>query len=156
MTSSPFDSWLALRGVATLHLRMERASGNANFLAERLATHPAVSRVIYPGLRQHPDRTVAQRLFAPDMAGNMLALELPGGRSAVRQFMAGTPQIPFCPSLGEASTTLSHPASTSHRGLTPRQRAELGITEGTIRLSVGTESAEWVWGAIQQSLDTLA
>jgi cystathionine beta-lyase/cystathionine gamma-synthase len=156
MSSSPFDCWLAQRGLATLHLRMERAAANAKHVAHQLAAHVAVQRVVYPGLEDHPDHDSAKRLFMAGMAGSMVTFHLRGGRAAAQRFLAGTREIPFCPSLGEVSTTLSHPASTSHRGLSPGQRHQLGIEDGTIRLSVGTESPDWVWHTLRIGLDTLS
>ncbi len=155
MSSSPFDDWLACRGLSTLHLRMERASANAVEVAERLSSHAAVHRVVYPGRSDHPDWPIAKRILELGQGGSMVTFALNGGRDAVRQFMHAASQIPFCPSLGEMSTTCSHPASTSHRGLSVEQRADLGIDEGTIRLSIGTESAEWVWQSLRAGLDAL-
>ncbi len=156
MSSSPFDCWLALRGVATLPLRVTRASTSAAEIAQRLTTHPAVQRVVYPSQSDHPDHLVADRLFETKVGGSMVTFQLNGGRSDVSQFVHQAPDIPFCPSLGEVSTTLSHPASTSHRGLTDAQCAQLGIAEGTIRLSIGLESADWIWQTLQAALDALA
>jgi cystathionine beta-lyase/cystathionine gamma-synthase len=156
MSSSPFDSWLALRGLATLPLRMERASVTALHVAQQLTNHRAVNRVVYPGLVGNPGREAAKRLFEPGVAGNMVTFVLNGGREAVDKFMAQTPEIPFCPSLGEVSTTLSHPASTSHRSLTAAERTALGVDDGTVRLSVGTESSNWVWLTLRAGLDRLA
>ena len=82
----------------------------------------------------------------------MVSFTLRGGRPAADAFIRGAKDIPFCPSLGELSTTLSHPETTSHRGMTPEQRAALGITGGTIRLSVGTESAQFIREALAQGL----
>ncbi len=150
-TAAPFDCWLAARGLATLHLRAERASSNALRAAERLRGRPGVAGVDYPGLSEHPDHALAVRQFG-ERFGSIVTFHLAGGRAAADRFLAGAKQIPFCPSLGELHTTLSHPASTSHRGLSPEGRAKLGISEGTIRLSVGTESPEFVWTALEEGL----
>jgi cystathionine beta-lyase/cystathionine gamma-synthase len=155
LASSPFDCWLALRGLSTFHLRMERACQNAQAIAAHLSQHPAVAHVVYPGLADHPDHRLAAVQFRVAAGGSMVTLELSGGRTAVTQFMHACPEIPFCPSLGEVSTTLSHPASTSHRALTGARRAELGITDGTLRLSVGTESAEWIWATLERGLQSV-
>jgi cystathionine beta-lyase/cystathionine gamma-synthase len=156
MSCSPFDSWLALRGLATLHLRMERAGSTARHVAQHLAAHGAVTRVAYPGLESDPHHAVAQRLFEPGRWGSMVAFDLRGGLEAVQSLLRHMPDIPFCPSLGEVSTTLSHPASTSHRALSSAERTSLGITDGMIRLSVGTESTDWVWATLKSALDRLA
>ncbi len=94
----------------------------------------------YPGLPEHPQHALASKQFG-ERFGTIVTFQLAGGRAAADAFIAAAKRIPFCPSLGELSTTLSHPETTSHRGMTAEQRAALGITGGTIRLSVGTESA---------------
>ena len=152
LSSSPFDCWLAERGLATAHLRIERACHNALAVAEFLATQqPQVADVYYPGLPSHPQHGLAQRQFG-ELFGTVVSFRLAGGRAAADAFIDTARDIPFCPSLGELSTTLSHPETTSHRGLTPDQRAALGITGGTIRLSVGTESIEFICAALAAGL----
>ena len=150
LASSPMDCWLTLRGMSTLALRAKAASINALAAAEMLTTQAGVKQVHYPGLQDHPDHALAARQFA-DGFGSMVTFTLSGGLPAAEKFIAAG-KIPFCPSLGELNTTLSHPASTSHRGLTPEARAKLGIEEGTIRLSVGTESTETVLEKLRDSL----
>jgi cystathionine beta-lyase/cystathionine gamma-synthase len=154
LASSPFDCYLAVRGLATLHLRMERACDNARRAAEYLAGHSRVARVCYPGLPEHPHHRLARRQFG-DRFGCVVTFTLPGGRSAADAFIQAAQRIPFCPSLGEICTTLSHPQSTSHRSMTAAERAELGIEGGTIRLSLGCESAEFVVGALDDALRNL-
>lgn len=155
LSSSPFDCWLAERGLATASLRIERACDNALAVAEFLQTlKKQVERVFYPGLPDHPQHALAKKQFGNHF-GTIISFNLAGGRPAADAFIAAAKQIPFCPSLGELSTTLSHPETTSHRGLTADQRAALGITGGTIRLSVGTESSEFIQGALAQGLEAL-
>ncbi|MGD9723299.1 MAG: PLP-dependent aspartate aminotransferase family protein [Pirellulales bacterium] len=154
LASAPFDCWLALRGLATLAVRAERACANALAAAERLTEHRAVEAVYYPGLASHPDHALAQRQFG-DRFGSLVSFTLRGGRPAAAAFMSSARQIPFCPSLGELNTTLSHPESTSHRGLLEPARRALGITGGTIRLSVGIESRGAVLAAIDEGLSGL-
>ena len=152
ISSSPFDCWLADRGLATAHLRIERACENALTAAEYLKSQsPLVAKVFYPGLKAHPQHTLAARQFGGRF-GTMVAFELAGGRPAADVFITAAERIPFCPSLGELNTTLSHPETTSHRGLTADQRAALGISGGTIRLSVGTESAAFIREALAEGL----
>jgi len=139
LNGSPFDCWLAERGMHTLELRVARANANAMALADFLARQPAVRRVLYPGRADHPDHAVARRLFG-DQFGNMVTFEIAGGRDSVNRFMQALPSIPFAPTLGDVSTIISHPAVTSHRGLTAAAREALGIREGTIRVSVGVEA----------------
>jgi cystathionine gamma-synthase len=138
LASNPFDCWLAERGLATLPLRMRTASRNAAALAEWLPTQPGVSRVLYPGLRDHPDHEVAGRLLGGHY-GNMLCFELAGGRDAVNRFLHQARGVPFSPSLGNTTTTCSHPATTSHRYVSPAEKQRQGITDGLVRLSVGVE-----------------
>ena len=139
LNGSPFDCWLAERGMHTLELRVARANANAAALADFLARQPAVCRVLYPGRADHPDHAVARRLFG-DQFGNMVTFEIAGGRDTVNRFMQALPSIPFAPTLGDVSTIISHPAVTSHRALTAAARDALGIREGTIRVSVGVEA----------------
>ncbi|MFT7639922.1 MAG: cystathionine beta-lyase/cystathionine gamma-synthase, partial [Pirellulaceae bacterium] len=136
LTSSAFDSWMCARGLATLHLRLQRAGENALQVAHFLANHPRVNGVVYPGLEDHPDHEIAKRQF-DDGFGWIVTFHIDGGRTEVDRFIAQAVGMPFCPSLGEVPTTLSHPESTSHRGLTEEQRNKSGIYAGTIRLSIG-------------------
>jgi cystathionine beta-lyase/cystathionine gamma-synthase len=152
LASAPFECWLAERGLATAHLRIERACENALCAAEFLATQPQVEAVHYPGLPEHPQHGLARQQFG-ERFGTMVTFRLAGGRKAAEAFIAAAAErIPFCPSLGEVSTTLSHPESTSHRGMTAQQREALGITGGTIRLSVGTESNGFVCEGLREAL----
>jgi cystathionine beta-lyase/cystathionine gamma-synthase len=151
LVSAPFDCWLALRGLATLGVRAERACANALAAAHHLSRAPKIDAVHYPGLPNHPDHQLATRQFG-DRFGSMVAFTLYGGAEAASRFIQTARRIPFCPSLGELNTTLSHPASTSHRALTEPARESLGITGGTIRLSVGIESADAIIAALEEGL----
>lgn len=148
----PFDAWLALRGVRTLALRMERHSANALALARFLAGRPEVRRVHYPGLPAHPQHGLALRLF-PAGFGGMLAFELRGGGAAVERFFAALPLIEFAPSFGDVTTTWSYPARTSHRPLSVEEQAKLGIDPGLVRLSVGIEDVDDLREALETALD---
>lgn len=150
-SAAPFDCWLAGRGIGTLALRAERASANALHVAQRLAADGRLEAVHYPGLADHPDHQLATRLFN-GRYGAMVTFTLPGGQAAADAFIRAADQIPFCPSLGDLCTTLSHPASTSHRRLNESERRALGISGGTIRLSVGIEDAASIWSAVAQGL----
>jgi cystathionine beta-lyase/cystathionine gamma-synthase len=152
LAAAPFDCWLALRGIGTLAVRMERACHNAGAVAELLAASSQVEAVYYPGLPNHPDHKLARRQFG-ERFGSIVSFTLAGGAEAASAFIAAARDIPFCPSLGELSTTLSHPESTSHRGLAAAERAALGITGGTIRLSVGIESTAAVLAAVGAGLE---
>ncbi len=151
LASNPFDCWLAERGLATLGLRMRAAGANAAALADWLAGQSGVSRVIYPGRPDHPDHALAKELLQGGF-GNMLCFELDGGRAAVNRFMHRARAIPFSPSLGHTTTTLSHPATTSHRYVSPAERKRQGIGDGMIRLSVGVEDLDLIQKEIGRGL----
>ncbi len=139
VNTNPFESWLASRGLRTLPLRMERVSQTATQIARFLQTQPQVTRVFYPGLEDHPDFALAQRLL-PKGCGGMLAFDLAGGRSAVDSlFRALAHVIPFSPTLADARSTVSYPAGTSHKFMTAAERSEYGIGDGLVRLSIGLE-----------------
>ena len=137
----PFDAWLAARGLRTLSVRMERHCANAVAVAHWLETHPAVSRVYYPGLPSHPQRALAKALF-PRVAGAVVSFELAGGRHAVEAMMQELRLIEFAPSFGDVATTWTYPARTSHRNVPEGEQRASGITEGLVRLSVGIEAVE--------------
>ena len=141
LTPSPFDCWLAERGLHSFELRFDRAQDNAVRLAEALSASKAIKRVVYPMRPDHPDHNRAVALLN-GRGGNMLSFELNGGREAANTFTRAAPQIAFAPTLGDIGTTLSHPPSSSHRGLTPEDRTALGISEGFFRVSVGVEDVE--------------
>ncbi|HMP16953.1 MAG TPA: PLP-dependent transferase, partial [Gemmatales bacterium] len=107
-------------------------------LARFLKDQSGVAQVLHPSLPDHPDHTLAQKLFEGRF-GNMLCFEIEGGRAAVNLFFQRASKLKFCPSLGDYATTCSHPASTSHRYLDPAERERLGIRQGHIRVSVGIE-----------------
>jgi len=141
LTPSPFDCWLAERGLYTFDMRYDRAEANARALADALAEMPGVARVLYPTRRDHPDHNRASALLG-DRGSHMVSFEIPGGREAANRLVRAAPHIAFAPTLGDVGTTLSHPASSSHRGLTPEARGAIGITEGFFRVSVGCEDVE--------------
>jgi len=141
MTPSPFDCWLAERGLHSFALRYDRATATAAQLADTLAATPGVAQVLYPGRPDHPDHDRAAALLQGRFA-NMVSFRLTGGRAAVDRFVKAAPHIPFAPTLGDVGTTISHPPSSSHRGLTPEARAAIGVDEGFLRVSVGVEEPE--------------
>lgn len=148
---SPFDCWLAERGLATFELRYDRAEANAARLADALADMKGVRRMLYPGRADHPDHNRAGDLLQGRF-GNMVSFTLDGDRPFVNRFLRAAAHIPFAPTLGDVGTTLSHPASSSHRGLTPEDRAALGIEEGFVRTSVGVEDADQLIGEISAAV----
>ena len=141
MTPSPFDCWLAERGLATFNLRFDRAQETARVLADFLADQKGVARVVYPTRPDHPDHARAQSVLQ-GVGGNMVSFEIDGGRAAANAFTSAANGVAFAPTLGDIGTTLSHPASSSHRALTPEGRAALGMSEGFFRVSVGLENPD--------------
>jgi cystathionine beta-lyase/cystathionine gamma-synthase len=151
LTLSPFDAWLALRGLRTLDVRMRRHSENSLALARALSSVPGVSRVYHPLLEGSPSYRVAARLL-PQGAGGMMAIDLEGGRVAVQRMMSRFKLVTFAASLGGVETTISYPEITSHRSLTPEERAELGVGSGTVRVSTGIEAVEDIIDDFKQAL----
>lgn len=151
LTLSPMESWLAVRGLKTLRLRVQEHSRNALAVAELLDQHPAVQGVYYPGLPTHPEHAVAATQGGAHFGG-MLSFRLPDDEASVNQFMRRSRLFPFAPSLAGVDSSLSHPLSTSHRALTPAQQQQLGITVGLVRLSVGIELKEELLADLTQAL----
>jgi cystathionine gamma-synthase len=138
LTASPFDCWLAERGLHSFELRYDRAEASAKAIADALADAPGLKRVLYPSRADHPDHNKAQHILGA-RGGHMVSFELEGGRETANAFIRAASDIPFAPTLGDIGCTLSHPASSSHRALSEADRAKLGISEGFFRLSVGIE-----------------
>jgi cystathionine gamma-synthase len=155
MTPSPFDCWLAERGLMSFDLRFDRAETNAKLLADHLAKASGVKRVLYPTRQDHPDASRAQGLLH-GLGCNMVSFELYGARPEANAFTKGADKIAFAPTLGDVGTTLSHPASSSHRALAPEARAALGMTEGFFRVSVGLEDPDALIAAFDAGLAAVA
>ena len=140
ITGSPFDAYLTLRGLRTLHPRMRQHAENAEAVAAKLAAHPAVRRVYWPGLPDHAGHVLAsrqQRAF-----GAIVSFELAGGEPAVRRFVEGLRCFSLAESLGGVESLVAHPETMTHAGMDPAARAAAGITPGLLRLSVGIEATE--------------
>jgi cystathionine gamma-synthase len=137
LTGAPFDSYLTLRGIRTLHARLRSHAENAAALAELLCRHPAVSRVHYPGLPGHPGHDIACRQQSG--FGGMLSFELAGGEPAVRAFLDGLELFFLAESLGGVESLVAHPASMTHAAMDPEARRVAGISDALLRLSVGIE-----------------
>jgi cystathionine beta-lyase/cystathionine gamma-synthase len=151
---SPFEARLLSRGMKTLVLRVERQCANANAIAHWLAEHPGVSRVCYPGLPSHPQYAVARKLLREGLYGGVVSFELRGAdQAAVYRFMNALKLCLCGTSLGDVYSLLSYPAMSSHRDLTPAQRAEIGISDGLVRLSVGIEHASDIIADLDQALE---
>ncbi|GAB3203524.1 cystathionine beta-lyase/cystathionine gamma-synthase [Pontibacter aydingkolensis] len=149
---SPFEGWLAARGLKTLRLRMKQHCSNALAIALFLQQHPKVEQVWYPGLKEHPQHELAKEQ-GQSMFGGMLSFRIKDDVEAVNRFMQGLTTIPFAPSLAGVSTSISYPLGTSHRSLSPEQQQKLGITTGVIRLSVGIEEPDALITELEQALE---
>ena len=134
---SPFDSFLVLRGLKTLHLRMRAHCENAQAVAEMLSAHPAVHKVIYPGLPSHPQHELAKRQMSG--FGGMVTILIKGGLSESRRFLERCRVFALAESLGGVESLIEHPAIMTHASVPPEQRAQLGIADNLVRLSVGVE-----------------
>ncbi|WP_439143136.1 trans-sulfuration enzyme family protein [Planktotalea sp.] len=155
MTASPFDCWLAERGLATFELRFARAQSNAAALADHLAELPGVKRVLYPTRADHPDHARAASLLN-GQGCNMVSFEVSGGRAAANALARAAEGIAFAPTLGDVGTTLSHAASSSHRALAPEAREALGMSEGFFRVSVGLEESAALNEVFSQAVEAAA
>ncbi|TBR12660.1 MAG: cystathionine gamma-synthase [Lysobacter sp.] len=133
----PFDSFLALRGLKTLHLRMKAHCENAMALAEWLQTHPAIERVIYPGLSSHPQHELAKRQM--DGLGGMVTIFVRGGLDGAKRFCERTKLFALAESLGGVESLVNHPAIMTHASVPAERRAQLGLFDNLVRLSVGVE-----------------
>ena len=133
----PFDSFLALRGLKTLHLRVQRASENALEIARMLEQHSAVEKVIYPGLASHPQHALAKRQMSA--FGGIISVVVKGGVTAATRMLERCELFALAESLGGVESLIEHPAIMTHASIPPEKRAELGISDGLIRLSVGVE-----------------
>jgi cystathionine beta-lyase/cystathionine gamma-synthase len=151
-TMAPFEAWLALRGLMTLELRMERHSRSAQMLAEFLEGQNKVERVHYPGLPSHPHHEVARRLL-PRGFGGMLAFEIEGGVEAGMRFCDALELAWIATSLGGTHTLVGHAASTTHRQMDPAARRAAGLADGLVRVSVGLEDVEDLIEDFQRALE---
>jgi cystathionine gamma-lyase len=146
---SPMDSFLVMRGTKTLHIRMERHDANARVLASWLEGHPQVEKVIYPGLASHPQHALARsqaRGF-----GGMISFVLTGGLEASRRFLSTCQIFALAESLGGVESLIEHPAIMTHASVPPERRAQLGIADGFIRLSVGIEDVADLQADLERS-----
>ena len=148
---APFNAMLILRGLKTLKLRMERHSATARTVADWLAAQPEIEHVYYPGLPSDPQHDLAKRQM--EDFGGMIAFELKGGYAAGVAMMNRLTLILRAVSLGDAESLIQHPASMTHSTYTPEERAEHGISEGLVRLSVGLEEVEDILGDLEQAMN---
>lgn len=152
----PFEAYLALRGIKTFPLRMRQHCENAAIVAAWLETHPAVSRVYYPALSSHPQHALAAWLFGDRGAGGVVAFDLRGGdRTCVFRFFEALRLVLPATTLGDVYSLVLYPAHSSHRSLTPEERAAAGVGDGLVRLSVGIEDPQDIIADLAQALDRI-
>jgi cystathionine gamma-lyase len=149
--SGPFDSFLTLRGIKTLALRMERHCANALAIAQFLETHPKVERVIYPGLSQHPQHELAKRQMHGGFGG-IVSVVLRGGLEDARRFLERCHLFALAESLGGVESLIEHPGIMTHASLPASMRAALGITDTLVRISVGVESVDDLIAELKDAL----
>ncbi|WML91671.1 O-succinylhomoserine sulfhydrylase [Thiothrix lacustris] len=153
VTMSPFNAWIFLKGLETLDLRMKAHCDNAMQLAQWLAAHPAVEQVYYPGLASHPQHALAQQQQSG--FGGLVSFVLKGGKEAAWKVIDSTQMLSITANLGDTKTTITHPATTTHGRLTPEQKAQSGIADGLVRVSVGLESIRDIQHDLARGLDNL-
>ncbi len=149
----PFEAWLAMRGLKTLPLRVRKQFENAERVAQWLSEQPRVAKVNYPGLKSHPQHVLAEKLFEGKGYGGVLSFEIAGADKAEAfRFMEALNLCLPATSLGDVYSLILHPATASHRALTPEERQRVGISDGLVRLSAGIEAAEDILGDLEQAL----
>ncbi len=151
---SPFNAWLLLKGLETLDLRVSRHCDNALRVARHLEERARLGRVLYPALPSHPQHALAMAQMKA--GGSIVTFDLPGGKAAAFRFLNALQLIDISNNLGDAKSLATHPATTTHQRLTPEQRAELGIHDSTVRLSIGLEDAEDLLADLDQALAAAA
>jgi O-acetylhomoserine (thiol)-lyase len=151
---SPFNAFLFLQGLETLHLRMERHSENALAVAEFLQEHPKVNWVTYPGLPDHPTHELACKYLKGGFGG-MIGFGIKGGLEAGKRFIERLKLFSHLANVGDAKSLAIHPASTTHSQLTPEQQREAGVTEDFVRLSVGIEHIDDIIEALDAALEKI-
>jgi len=149
---SPFNAWVLLKGLETLPVRVRQQTNSAGIVADALADHRKVGRLIYPGRADHPQAAIVQKQMRG--GSNLIAFDIKGGKEAAFRFQDALSLIRISNNLGDAKSLITHPATTTHQRLTPQQRAELGISDGLVRLSVGLEHADDLLEDLLAALDS--
>lgn len=149
---SPFNAWVLSKSIETLPLRMEKHSENAFKIAQLLEKHSKVESVRYPFLTSHPKYELAKRQMS--YGGGIVTFEIKGGIEAGKNFLNGLQLFSLTANLGDTRSIATHPASTTHSKLSPEERAEVGITNGLVRLSIGLENSEDIWSDIKEALNS--
>jgi len=150
---SPFNAWVILKGLETLHLRLPAMCASAARMADYLSTRPEVSRTLYPFLDSHPQSALAKRQMSA--GGSLVTFDVAGGKEAAFRVLDALRLIDISNNLGDARSMVTHPATTTHMKVGPEERARLGITDGTVRFSIGLEDVQDLIDDIGQALDGL-
>ena len=150
---SPFNAWVLLKGLETLHLRVRRQSETAAAVAAALAGHPKLARLVYPGRPDHPQAAIVARQMRG--GSTLVALDVAGGKRSAFRFLNALKLVRITNNLGDAKSLVTHPATTTHQRLTPEQRGELGIGDGLVRFSAGLEHPDDVVGDIVEALESV-
>jgi O-succinylhomoserine sulfhydrylase len=150
---SPFNAWVLLKGLETLALRVRQQTANAAMVAETLAGHSKIARLIYPGRADHPQAaTVAKQMRG---GSTLVGFEIAGGKAGAFRFLNALKIARITNNLGDTKSLVTHPATTTHQRLTPEQRAELGIGDGFIRFSAGIEHPDDLVADMRAALDAV-
>ncbi|KAM9909084.1 hypothetical protein OXX80_000972 [Metschnikowia pulcherrima] len=153
---SPFDSWLAHRGLKTLHLRVRQASSSAQQIAEYLSQHDSIISVNYPGLKSHPNHAVVQKQHRDSLGGGMISFRIKGGAEAAAKFTSSTQLFTLAESLGGIESLIEVPAVMTHGGIPKAEREASGVFDDLVRVSVGIEETEDLLNDVKQALDKLS
>jgi len=150
---SPFNAWVMLKGLETLSVRVERQTASAGAVADALAGHKKLTRLIYPGRKDHPQADIVAKQMRA--GSNLVSFEIKDGKEGAFRFLNGLKLIAITNNLGDAKSLITHPTTTTHQRLTPEQRAELGIGDGLVRLSVGLEHPDDIITDLLTALDAV-
>lgn len=148
---SPFNAWVILKGLETIHLRVPAQCAAAAKIADALAGHPKIEKVLYPGREDHPHRAIHAKQMKG--GGPLIAFEVKGGQAGAFKFLNGLKLIDISNNLGDAKSLATHPSTTTHRRLTDEARARIGVQPGSVRLSVGLEDVDDLIADVAQALD---
>ena len=151
--ASPFNAWVVLKGLETLDLRVRQASANAAYIADRLAGHPSIEKIHYPGRTDHPDHSIHAKQMSA--GGTLIAISIKGGRAEAFRFLNALELADISNNLGDTKTLACHPASTTHRTLSDEERAEIGLDDSWLRISIGLEDPGDVADDLLQGLDQI-
>ncbi|WP_375461236.1 O-succinylhomoserine sulfhydrylase [uncultured Enterovirga sp.] len=151
---SPFNAWVLLKSLETLPLRVERQTRSAGLIADRLADHPGVARLIYPGRPDHPQAELVRRQMTG--ASNLIAIEIVGGKAGAFRFLNALRLVLISNNLGDAKSLVTHPATTTHQRFKPEERTAMGIGEGLVRLSVGLEHPDDLLRDLEEALSAVS